>query len=146
MICCFLRSFIPTYSITNEKIANAALNKFKNHLWYISDELIALAYFDDSVSFETKEEMIDALKNEADADPPKKTTVDQEYYGKKQLWDFVTANTVSFFDTLGLSSTFLDTSVEDWLQAESYCIAKSVVNDFKVVNDITERGVKLMED
>ena len=54
-------------------------------------------------------------------------------------------NTASFFDTLGISSTFLDTSVEEWPQAESFCIAKSVVNDLKVFNDIAERGVKLME-
>ena len=68
----------------------------------------------ESVSVETKLKMRDALKNKAEEDPPKKTKVDQEYYGKKQLWDFVTTNTVSFFDTLGLSSTFLDISVEDW--------------------------------
>ena len=58
----------------------------------------------------------------------------------------MTTITVTFFNTLGISFKFLDLSVEDWPQAENFHISKSVINNFKVNNDVTERGVKLMED
>ena len=61
---------LHSYKGTNEKIDNAALNRFKNHLWYLSEELFALAFFDESVSVDTKLKMRDALKNKAEDDPP----------------------------------------------------------------------------
>ena len=39
------------YKEINEKITNAALNKFKNHLLYPSEELTSLAFFDEIISF-----------------------------------------------------------------------------------------------
>ena len=58
----------------------------------------------------------------------------------------MTTNTASFFNTIGMSSNSLHLSVENWPQIKSFCIAKRVVNNFKVINDVAERGVKLMED
>ena len=51
---------LQDYRNINEKIASAALNKIKNHLWYLSEQLIALSFFDDEISIDTKQKMKEA--------------------------------------------------------------------------------------
>src|SRR6218665_3311257 len=36
------------YKTTNEAVANAALNNFLRHLWYLNETMIGLAFFDDN--------------------------------------------------------------------------------------------------
>ena len=118
----------------------------KNHLWYLSEEVIALSFFDDQVNVETKKKMIEALDKTAEPEPPKKAHIDLNSIQTLNLEDFVTSNTKSFFAISGLPSTFLNIPVEDWPTDESFCVSKNAVCNLKVVNDIAERGVKLIED
>lgn len=55
----FLRR-LHDYQKDNRKIADIAIKKFINHLWYLSDECIAFAIFDNRVTIEEKRKM--ALK------------------------------------------------------------------------------------
>ena len=48
---------LHNYKKINKGIANAAINKFKNHLWYLSEELVALEFFDDNIAIDAKEKM-----------------------------------------------------------------------------------------
>jgi hypothetical protein len=137
---------LQNYKNTNEKIANAALGKIKNHLWYLSEEMVALAFFDEGTSFDTKTKMQQALTKSSEAEPPKKTSIEIDSIDEKQMEDFVTENTKSFFQTLGLCSSFLSKPVEDWPQEESFWVSFEAVKHMKVVNDIAERGVKLIEE
>lgn len=54
---------LQQYSNHNRLIANAVLNSFFNHLWYLGEELIALAFFSDKVSIEDKNRMRIKLGN-----------------------------------------------------------------------------------
>ena len=137
---------LNSYQEQNKQIAISALNKLKNHLWYLSEEVIALSFFDDQVNVETKKKMIEALDKTAEPEPPKKAHVDLNSIQTLNLEDFVTSNTKSFFAISGLPSTFLNIPVEDWPTDESFCVSKNAVCNLKVVNDIAERGVKLIED
>lgn len=47
----------------DEQISTVALKKFQNNLWYLYDETVALAFFDDSVSLANKRKMIESLNN-----------------------------------------------------------------------------------
>lgn len=137
---------LQLYKQKDDKIASAALNKFLRHLWYLSEELVALAFFDSAVSHETKNEMKRALQKPVDSKPSKRASMNPESAGQKQLQDFVTANTKRFFETLGLPCTFLEKDAEEWNDDESYVNARDIVNGLKVVNDTAERGVRLMEE
>jgi hypothetical protein len=137
---------LHNYKTTNENIANAALRKIKNHLWYLSEEMVALAFFDEGICSETKAKMQHALNKPSDSEPPKKALIEIDSIDKKNLEDFVTKNTKTFFETLGLSSSFLSKPVADWAQEESFRVSFQVINHMKVVNDIAERGVKLIEE
>jgi hypothetical protein len=107
---------LQLYKEKDQRIATAALKKMLNHLWYISEELVALAFFDEDVTLETKNKMRDALQNPSEPNHAKRTTIDTEVIEIRQLEDFVTTHTRRFFDILGLPCTFLEKSPKNWSQ------------------------------
>lgn len=48
------------YNTIDPEISRVALNKFKNHLWYLNPEAIVLAFYDNNVPFECKRKMVEA--------------------------------------------------------------------------------------
>jgi len=49
-----------------------ARKKFEGHLWYPSEELVGLAFFDDAISVQTKREMVLAINGlQGLENPPK---------------------------------------------------------------------------
>ena len=134
------------YKESEEKIATIALKKFSNHLWYLSEELIALAFFDEEISIEMKNKMREALENPAEQNNIKRTTIDHAVIEQKQLNDFVTSHTKVFFEILGFPCSFLESNAENWDSNDEYLKARETVMNMKVTNDLAERGVKLMEE
>lgn len=49
-----------------------ALNKIRNHLWYLTEETAALAFFDETLSEETKRTMVKSLENDGSVNPTKR--------------------------------------------------------------------------
>jgi hypothetical protein len=138
---------LKAYEEINQVIAKIALKKIIGHLWYLSEELVAFAFFDDAVPLDTKKKMVDALKNEGiDQSPIKRITVDADVIHNKTLEYFVSSNTRRFFSITGIPSAFLEKNVEVWEEDDDYKTSKEIVCSMKVVNDIAERGVALMEE
>jgi len=127
-------------------ISKKVMKKFLGHLWYLSEELIAFAFFDENVSSETKRNMVFAMQNEGTEHPVKRITLEPDIFLRKNLEDFVTDNTRKFFDILGISSQFFNKDVDHWDEDEDYKKSKAIVQSMRVVNDIEERGVALMEE
>ena len=68
---------LQAYSAINKRISDATVNKFKGHLWYLSEHLVGLALFDDNVSAQTKDEMVAAMTNkEGEESPLKRVNID----------------------------------------------------------------------
>ena len=68
-------------------ISQAALSKFCQHLWYLSEEIAALALFDDAVDEETKVQIVANLERECLFDLqkkyfPMKEGISRSLYGK----------------------------------------------------------------
>lgn len=137
---------LKLYEAINELIAAVAIKKVLGHLWYISEELVALAFFDNQVSVSTKKKMVNALDVEGPENPLKRITLDASLINSKQLEDFVSKNTLRFFTITGISSNFLKKNVEDWPKDEGYINGRNIVCSMRVVNDVAERGVALMEE
>lgn len=53
---------IITYESTSETISAAALKAFNRHLWYLGEELVAVSIFSESVSYQTKNDIVRLLK------------------------------------------------------------------------------------
>lgn len=80
----------------NKAIAKKALTKFLGHLWYLSEELVALAFFDNEISIEIKQNMVTALNEDASDYSPKRINLNASHIGELNIEDFVTSNTLRF--------------------------------------------------
>lgn len=58
--CNFIKESIACAKI-DSKMSSALLIKIKNHFWYLSEENVALAFFDSNVSLDQKQKMIGRL-------------------------------------------------------------------------------------
>ncbi|KAE8739196.1 hypothetical protein FOCC_FOCC015302 [Frankliniella occidentalis] len=126
-------------------LAKAALYKLENHLWYLGEHLICLAFFDPDVPVEEKKKMSSALQNNSPSSQHVKRnpgSVSQE----SSISDLVTKKSLFFFEKLCISTEFLKTSPENWPEEETYIHGKEVCESLVVVNDIAERGVGLVKE
>jgi len=133
------------YKNTNAVIANAALKSMSNHLWYLNEILIGLAFFDAEVSIDMKLSMVAGLEREGSAMPPKRVRFDERTLLDKQLPDFASTNTNQLFSALNISQEFLKSHPSEWENDQTYVESQATVAQLKVVNDAAERGIALIE-
>ncbi|KAK5639272.1 hypothetical protein RI129_011764 [Pyrocoelia pectoralis] len=119
---CFLKRH-KEYETVDKLISKAALSKFSQHLWYLSEEIAVLSLFDDEVN----EDMSD-------------------YLYRKSLSDFVSVKSTNLFSRLKIDKNFLQRPVSTWDEDVAYSEAKRKVLSLRAVNDTAERAVKLMQD
>ena len=131
---------------TGSPACRGALKKLCGQLWYLSEELVALSFFDQRVGIDEKRAMVTALNCQGTEDPPKRITVDSSHIISQQIHNFITHNTRKFFCILSISDSFLSEDPETWATNEAYLEAEAVVKGLRVVNDTAERGVALMQD
>lgn len=121
----------------------------KKHLWYLSEELTAFAFFDSSVSINIKLKMVESLKTKESVSQRKRIEIDcnnLDLMCTKEISDFVTKRSFILFEQLKLSSDFLNLSPTEWPNDPNYLSCLSIFKNIKVVNDIAERGVALVEE
>lgn len=134
----------------DQQISKATVKAFSRHQWYLSETLVPLAFFDDEISLLVKREMIKSLKKKGTDNPPKRIGVDNQQLTEPEIMqqtmaNFVNNSSLQFFQILGLPTAFLEVDPEEWKDRDDFQRAKSVVLNLRVVNDIAERGVALMQ-
>ncbi|KAE8739296.1 hypothetical protein FOCC_FOCC015204 [Frankliniella occidentalis] len=142
---------IAQYMPVSPLTANCAMKAFLEHLWYLSEECIALAFFDDQVSLKTTRNIVkkstvvktQTAKSRMRYIPPKGKDVME--LADKDLDYFVSENTLNFFVYLGLETDFLAKDPSTWPIEQSYLRALETVEALSVVNDVVERGVALVK-
>ena len=145
-----LKSLIA-YSSIHLAISKATSRKLSNHLWYLTQELVSLAFFDSRVSSSTKRLMVSAMQNEEDqseAHSKRKTvaSVALHSFKDKNLEDFVTAKSMTLLRMMDLTDGFLAVDPDLWEDRDDYKKAAETVESLKVVNDHAERGVALIQE
>ncbi|KYM94609.1 hypothetical protein ALC62_14760 [Cyphomyrmex costatus] len=138
------------FKCINSQVANAALTKLRNHIWYFNETLAALAFFDSRISVECKRLMVDAIKHRegtlknlsrlilSDSECQSLPDVDISH--------FITKSSLHLFQICGLPYDFLDADPTEWENEESFIRCRVVFENMKVVNDVAERGVALVEE
>lgn len=110
------------YANIDEEVSNKVLNKISNHLWYLTDESLGMAFFDSSITLDEKRKMVNALQ--INAVTKKRIIVAlhdiKMQYKNKQLSDFVNANAMNFFKRFDISTDFLNADPESWSEREDY--------------------------
>ena len=97
---------LESYKKTNEAVANAAIKSFSGHLWYLSEILVGLAFFDPEVSHERKSAMVAAL-DKITTEHPRRIAFKPIPLKKS---DFVSQNTRQLFTALDIPQRFLTLS------------------------------------
>lgn len=140
------------YKKENNVIAMAALDKLSNHLWYLSEETVAMALFDSNISSATKQKMVENMNSQvSDDEPLKRLKFDYtkphelDFWQTREIQDFFTGSSKNFFNYLDLECDFLDINPDLWKNSESYEKARKIVSSLRVVNDTAERAVGLVK-
>jgi len=139
-----LMTTLLQYSTIHKAISSATAKKFSLHLWYLSQELVALALFDDRVS--TKRLLVAALEKENSNKPSKRPEIPLGSFHLCTLDQLATSNSMNFFHIFKLPTDFLSTDPDTWELQESYSLAKCRLEALKVVNDTAERAVALIQE
>lgn len=139
---------VVKYSENDSAISAAVVKKMTNHLWYLSEENIGLAFFDSRVSFEEKRKMVQMLQSK---EPVIKLINSRNHnsladFKNYSLSDFVSEKTKNFFNRFGLSTAFLELDPSTWGMAFDFEEGWTFCKELLVVNDTAERGVKFMKD
>ncbi|GBN99041.1 hypothetical protein AVEN_213400-1 [Araneus ventricosus] len=147
---CFLKS-LKAYENVNESIyrisvKKAALQKFSQHLWYLTDEIEVLALFDDDVDEVTKLKMVANLHRENFSTHGKiYIPLKEELCGslhEKSINDFMSVKSQSLFPRLKNNDSFLNESPFAWANNTSFLDAKKTASMLRAVNDTAERAGK----
>lgn len=139
---------VINYSKMDSAVSTVVLKKISHHLWYISEEAVALAFFDSKISLEEKRRMIKNLN----CKQPRVEMIDGRHhlnvmdFSKYNLSDFVSEKTKDFFSSFGLPSAFLESDPTAWESSFDYQECWTFCQNLFVVNDTAERGVKFMQD
>ena len=134
------------YEQVNPKVSKAAATKMANHMWYLSEDLVGLAFFDDHVATSTKCQMVQALKKDNCKDSTKRAQIDMQTVENLQLHDFVSKKSRDLFEKMDLPDAFLEVHPETWEDREDFKKSLRILKAMNVVNDHAERGVSLIQE
>ena len=143
----FLKDLI-NYEVIHPEISKTATKKFLNHLWYLSEELVGLALFDEDADTEVKRAIIQRIKNskESEEQPVKKAQVNPKLIRDQSLENFASKKSLNLFRLFGIPVDLLENDVANWSQLPDFQEARQKLTSLSVVNDHAERGVALIEE
>jgi len=147
----YLKQMIK-YKEEDRIVAAAALKSIKNHLWYLTEEGVVLAIFNEEIDENTRWLMVQRLlsfNRPASFMPGKPKMPKVNDNNVQHLFDLIGSRSWLLFDLLGLQDCDLEwmrLRPQDWPILSSYRKTRDFVKSLEVTNDCAERGVKLIED
>lgn len=140
---------LDSYKTIDENISKATMSKISNHLWYLSPEYSSLAFFDDNITLDTKRKMVTALKKKINScsEQIKKYPANRiNDFIDKEIDFFITHQSLKLFDRFNLNHDFLSNDPASWCFDQNYQSSKIILMFLRVINDASERAVKLTEE
>lgn len=121
-------------------------------MWYLSYEAVGLSFFDEQIPVDVKQKMDQAFRrNIADAEnlSHNRNAIQPQHvhlFQSKTIDYFISNKTAMFFKRFKISTEFMDSDPSFWSQCPSYNEGLEVVKKMLVVNDVSERKAKLMQE
>ena len=143
----FMKNLVECEAV-DEDVRKVAFKKFKNHLWYLGEELIGLAFFDPKISIQCKRKMVQNILTNNGTEGNKlkyASAAIEETIIEMTIYQFVTKSTMKFFEKLKINTEFLRNDPSTWPNCDNYPKALEFVQYLHVVNDAAERAVALMK-
>ncbi|KAG0703734.1 hypothetical protein GWK47_024818 [Chionoecetes opilio] len=133
--------------ICDDGVASVAERAMRRHLWYLSENLIGLAIFDDRISPEQKADMVEGMKRPSTTKNPRRPESKTPINLNRPLSAFCSVRSMQVLKSLlgGQQPTFLELSPETWNTDSCFKCAKKRAGVLKVTNDFAERGIALIQ-
>lgn len=143
-----LLQFRDDFPNETKNVYAAAASRFENHLWYLSEELVAMALFDSGVSVEEKRKMVHNIKYRKSGELRniKMIVSSLDELKSSEISDCTSQRSMTFFDMTGISASFIEEDPSEWEELDCFLEGKDTIKSLLVVNDCAERGVKLIQD
>lgn len=139
---------LKQYRSVDPVVADAALASLERHLWYLTEELTPLSLFSDKLSNVEKSKMAKRINREKSLYDPG-SSLGQPVFpvitGRTRINDLIGPNSWVMFSAFD-STDWLSKPVKSWPTDEGYIEMLDHILHLKIVNDIAERGVKLVDD
>jgi len=140
---CHLQTGLP-----DKSLAETALTAWKRHLWYVSEELIGLAFFYERISSSEKSATVLNLKRPPNGKAMKRLE-GKNFSPRQPVGEFVTAKTMNIFGTLiqngaEQAEQLVQKVPDDWEEDPTYQRFKIACDKMRVVNDCAERAISLI--
>ena len=107
----FLKN-LKAYASINSNISKIACTKFLNHLWCLSEEVVALAFF---IAEGKKQRMVKNLAKPGNFSCAVKANLTMEEIEASEVEDFVSVKSLQLFKAFNLSTDFLSLSQAMWM-------------------------------
>ena len=144
------------YEDIDPEISKATAKKFSNHLWYLAHETVGLSIFDDNVPTQVRANMAQAMleADKGDEEEEEKNEVkkyilhqkDFSFFTNLEFSSFVTNATKKLFARFSINTNFLSKNLTTWNYDPGYKSGPEKLQKTVVVNDVAERGVKLIQE
>jgi hypothetical protein len=134
---------LEKYSSVDLEVSKCAKQVLQRHLWYLSDELLAL--FSDRVTDTDKKNIVKGMTTSTPSTRSVRGNASILKAGVT-LGDFASARTGRLLQLMKIDDSFLALPPPKWKEEQSYIKGKERVSQLRVVNDTAERGVKLFDE
>ena len=136
-----LYSRIQKFSKVNKKVSCSTAQVINRHTWYLTEDLVPLAVFVESLSLETRNNIAKKISQLPSVLPDIGKPTLPALAKESSLIDFVGPRSTLLFSLLEVPHSFLD--AEDWISTSSYSKARSLLQKLTPLNDSSERALAL---
>ena len=121
----------------------------RNHLWYVTAQMIPVALVDSGLSDDEREQLAKAIQSQprGEVKPGKPTFPDMVWSDTRPTLDvFVTKDSWLLFDLLQLSGEFMSVPCQYWSSFGEYRKLEEFCTNIPTLNDSAERGCHLITE
>ncbi len=132
---------LQKFSKVHKKVSLVGTTVLQRHTWYLSEELVALSLFDESLPSDLRNSLAKKISSLPAADQPIQKPCRPVITPCSTLTEFVGPRTVVLFNILGIPQTFLADS--EWHLLPQYEAEKAALKGLIPLNDSCERALAL---
>ena len=141
---------VSLYGEYDQPVSDACMDSCRRHVWYLTPQLVVLALADDGLPPNERESIAKKLfeTHRTGQFLPGKPVFPTVNCDSDELEDYITGDSWMIFDLIGLTEEqeWMLKPADLWGNFTDFIKFSEVIKSLRVVNDLAERGIKLILD
>ena len=135
------------YSKFETEVAMEVYLSLKRHGWYLTEKMAIMGIVDEDIEPEIRQKMAEKL-NRAQVPEQFETGYEAlpDIAGFEDMSDLIGPNSWYLLELANIHGDWLKKHVSVWQDSQDYAKFKEFISNMSVVNDCSERGVKLVQE